>query len=119
MTTQEIANRLAELCKKGEFEAAQKELYADDAISIEPYATPEFEKETKGLDKIFEKGDKFMQMVEAFHSADVSAPIVAGDSFAMVLTMDITMKGQDRMTMKEICVYTTKDGRITAEQFFV
>ncbi len=38
MTTQEIANRLVELCQKGDFETAQKELFAEDAVSIEPHA---------------------------------------------------------------------------------
>jgi hypothetical protein len=119
MTTQEIANRLAELCKKGEFETAQKELYAQDVVSIEPEATPEFEKEVKGLDKIYEKGEKFMSMVEAFHGADTSAPVIAGNSFAFVLTMDMTMKGRDRMKMQELCVYTVKDGKVILEQFFM
>ena len=48
MTTKEVAERLVELCRKGDFESAQSELFADDAISIEPYSTPDFEKETKG-----------------------------------------------------------------------
>ena len=48
MTTQQIASRLAELCRKGEFETAQKELFSNDVVSIEPYATPGFEKEIKG-----------------------------------------------------------------------
>ncbi|SHN43115.1 SnoaL-like domain-containing protein [Chitinophaga sp. CF418] len=119
MTTQEIATRLAELCKKGEFETAQKELYAQDAISIEPEETPEFAKETKGLDKIFEKGNKFMSMVEDVHGIDVSAPLVAGNSFALVLTMDMTMKGQGRMKMQELCVYITKEGKVISEQFYM
>src|SRR5215469_6546820 len=59
MTTAEIANRLVEFCKKGDFEGAQKELFADDAVSIEPYATPAFEKETHGLNAILEKGKKW------------------------------------------------------------
>ncbi len=119
MTTQEIANRLVELCKKGDFEAAQKELYSKDAVSIEPYATPEFEKETKGLDKIFEKGQKFMSMTEAMHGVELSAPLIAGSSFAVVLKMDMTMKGQDRMNMEELCVYEVKDGKIISEQFYM
>ena len=41
MSTQQIAARLAELCRQGEFEAAQKELFAKDAVSIEPRETPE------------------------------------------------------------------------------
>ena len=55
MTTQEIANRLVELCRAGQFETAQKELFATDIVSIEPFASPAFEKETHGLNAIFEK----------------------------------------------------------------
>ena len=42
MNTQQIATRLAELCRQGQFEAAQKELFAEDAVSIEPRATPDW-----------------------------------------------------------------------------
>ena len=70
MTTHEIANRLVELCRNGDFEAAQKELFADDAVSIEPEATPDFQKETKGLQHIIEKGHKFQSMVEAVHAVN-------------------------------------------------
>ena len=34
MTTKEIANRLAELCRNGDFETAQKELFSEDAVSF-------------------------------------------------------------------------------------
>jgi hypothetical protein len=51
MSTQQIAERLVELCRIPDYETAQKELFADDAVSIEPYASPEFEKETKGIPK--------------------------------------------------------------------
>lgn len=117
MTTDQIARRLVELCRAGDFETAQKELFANDAVSIEPYATPEFEKETKGLDAIIEKGHKFNDMVEAMHGGDVTDPIVAGSSFAMVMRMDMTMKGKERMNMSELCVYEVKDGKIISESF--
>jgi hypothetical protein len=117
MTTMEIANRLIELCSKGEFETAQKELFADNAISIEPYASPDFEKETKGLQAIIEKGRKFELMVEAMHRLTASEPMIAGNSIAFVLTMDVTMKGKDRVTWTELCVYVVKDGKIISEQF--
>jgi len=117
--TQEIANRIAELCRKEQYETAQKELFADDAISIEPYSTPDFEKETRGLKGILEKGKKFESMVEKSHSVKVSDPIVAGNSFAFTLRMDVTMKGKGRMDMTELCVYTTKDGKVVSEEFFM
>jgi len=119
MTTKEIASRIVELCRKGDFETAQKELFAKDAISIEPYATPAFEKETKGLDKILEKNEKFESMVEEMHSISVSEPMIAANAFAVTLNMDVTMKEGGRMNMAELCVYEVKEGKITSEQFYM
>lgn len=117
MTTLEIANRLVELCRKSEFETAQKELFAAGTVSIEPFATPEFEKETKGLDAIIKKGHKFASMVGEMHSMNMSEPIVAGNSFAAIMSMDMTMKGKSRMNMSELCVYEVKEGKIISESF--
>lgn len=117
MTINEIAARLVILCRQGQYETAQNELYAKDAISIEPHATPAFEKETKGLDAIIEKGKKWADMVEETHQLEVSEPLIASSSFACTMHMDITMKGQGRMNMTELCLYEVKDGKIVLETF--
>jgi len=119
MTTQQIADRLVELCRQADYETAQKELYGNDAISIEPYATPEFAKETKGLPAILEKGHKFEAMVEKTYATTVSEPLVVGNAITFILGMDITMKGAGRSKMEELCVYQVKDGKIVSEQFFM
>jgi hypothetical protein len=119
MTTVEIANRLVELCQKGDFEGAQKELFADDAVSIEPHGTTDFEKETKGLDAIIEKGKKWSEMVEEYHGMKVSDPLVAENSFGITMSMGVTMKGHGRTDMTELCIYHVKDGKIVSEQFFM
>jgi ketosteroid isomerase-like protein len=119
MTTNKIASRLVELCRKGDFETAQKELFAEDAVSVEPHATPDFEKETKGLEAIKEKGEKWNTMVETTHHVDVSDPVVADSSFACSMRMHVTMKGRGEMDMTELCVYKVKDGKIIEEQFFM
>lgn len=119
MTTTEIANRLVEFCSKGDFEGAQKELYAEDAVSIEPHGTPDFQQETKGLDAIIEKGTKWATMVEQYHGMKVSQPLVGENSFAVTMTLDVTMKERGRMAMTELCVYNVKDGKIVSEQFFM
>jgi predicted ester cyclase len=119
MTTHQIADRLIDLCRKGNFETAQKELYANDVISIEPHTTPDFEKETKGLQAIIEKGHKFESMVEESHALSASEPLVATNSIAFILNMDVTMKGKGRTKMSELCVYEIKDGKIISEQFFM
>ena len=119
MTTQQIADRLVELCRQGEFETAQKELYSDDAVSIEPEAMGGFEKETKGLKAIKDKAKKWEDMVEKTHHVDVSEPIVSDNSFACTMRMHVTMKGRGEMDMTELCVYSTKDGKIVKEEFFM
>lgn len=119
MSTQDIANRLAELCRQGKFQAAQQELFAEDAVSIEPFPTEGFPKETRGLRAIIDKGHKFDSMVEKLHGVSASAPLVAGNAITFTLTLDATMKGRGRVKMEEICVYEVKDGKITSEQFFM
>jgi hypothetical protein len=119
MSTQQVATRLAELCRKGEFEAAQKELFSENAVSIEPEGGANFPKETKGLSAIIEKGHKWSAMVEQVHGCTASTPLVAGNAIAMTLGMDVTMKGRGRTKMEEVCVYEVKDGKIASEQFFM
>ena len=119
MKTEEIANRLVALCREQKWTAAQKELYAADAVSIEPYESPGFAKETKGLPAIIQQAEKWAATVETMHSLKVSDPLVASNAFACTMAMDLTMKGQGRMNMAELCVYEVKDGKIISEQFHV
>ncbi len=118
MTTAAIAKKLVALCRKAKWEDAQKKLYATDAVSLEAEASPSFGKETKGRKAIIAKGKLFTSMIEKVHSLKVSDPIVADDCFACTMSIDMTMKGQERSKMNELCVYTVKDGKIVAEQFF-
>ena len=119
MDTKEIASKLAEYCRRGDWEGAHKELYSKDAVSIEPFETPEYSKETKGIDGIKKKGEKFSDSVEKYHHIDVSSPLIAGNSIAFTLTMDMSIKGKGRMKSPELCVYEVKDEKIVSERFFV
>ena len=116
MTTQEVAGRLVELCRQGQIEAAQKELYADDCISLEPENSPMGN--VTGLPAIIEKSRHFETMIEEVHSTSISDPIVGGNCFSINWLMDVTMKGMGRRAMDEICVYKVKDGKVILEQFF-
>ena len=117
MKTEDIAKRLVALCREQKWEIAQKELFAADAVSVEPFAMPGHEPETKGLPAIVEKGHKFAASTQV-HALKVSDPLVADATFACTMWMDCTMQGQGRMQMSEMCVYEVKDGKITAERFF-
>jgi len=119
LDTTEIARRLIAHCREAKWEAAQRELFAPDAVSIEQHPSPAFEKETKGLEAIVAKGHKFDAMIEKVYSLTVSEPMIAGDAFVCTMAMDVKMKGQERMKMSELCLYQVKNGKIVSEQFFM
>ena len=58
-------------------------------------------------------------MVEEMHSLTVSDPLVASNSFACTMRMDVTMKEGGHMDMTELCVYNVKEDKIVSEEFFV
>ncbi len=119
MSTKDVAKKLKKLCEQGNFEGAQKELFAQDAVSIEPMASEAFAKETHGLDAILKKGKKWEEMVSKNHSMEVSEPMIAGNTFALTMHMDVTMKDGKRSDMTELCVYHVKNGKVISEQFFM
>ncbi|MEO5976513.1 MAG: SnoaL-like domain-containing protein [Chryseolinea sp.] len=119
METNEIASKLAEYCRRGNWEGAHDELYAKDAESIEPYETPGYKKEVKGIEAIREKTEKFGNSVEKVNKIEVSETLMAGNSFAFKLTMDLVIKGKGPMIETELCVYEVKDGKVIREHFFV
>jgi limonene-1,2-epoxide hydrolase len=119
MSTKEIAKKLKKICEQDGFETAQKQLFSKDIVSIEPEAGMGFEKETRGLDAVLQKGKKWQDMVTETHDIEISDPVVAKNSFALTMRMDVTMKQGGRSEMTELCVYQVKDGKITVEEFFM
>lgn len=116
MNTQEIADELVSLLKYGKFEQAQKELFAQEIVSIEPEKAniPDM----KGLDAILQKGEQFRNSVEAWHGITISEPLISGNVIALSLRVDLTFKGQEKSSMDEIVVYQVEAGKIIHEQFF-
>jgi hypothetical protein len=94
MNIESIAKRLAELCRGGQFEQAQKELYASDAASIEPEGLPPGALgNARGLPAIIAKGRQFQAAIEAVHGGSVSEPVVAGNWFSVAYMLEVTFKG--------------------------
>ena len=119
MTTQQVADRFYELAKENKFDTIQNEMYATNAVSIEPPgAAAQGLQNANGLEAIKKKGDDFNNMVEEMHSGYCSEPVVGGSYFSVAMGMDVTMKGVGRINMDEIAVYEVKDGKIVKEQFF-
>lgn len=116
MTTQEIANRLVELSRIGQYDQIYNELFAADAVNIEPEHSNM--QSVKGVDAIRQKGVQFNEMVQAMHNSYVSEPLVAGNHITLTMGIDFTAKDGNRMNMEEVCVYEVKNGKIVKEQFF-
>ncbi|MFK8058216.1 MAG: SnoaL-like domain-containing protein [Saprospiraceae bacterium] len=117
MTTQEVANRLVELCRANKQQQAIEELYHQDIVSVEPEGSPFGT--VKGLAAIAEKGKQFEAMVESFNSSSVSDPIVAENFFSCNMISNVNMRGVPvPVDMDEICVYTVNNGKIVKEEFF-
>jgi hypothetical protein len=117
MTTQEVANRMNELFKENKWNEVQEELFAENAVSIEPPGSQGLQT-VEGLAAIKKKGEDFNNMIEEMHGGWVSEPTVAGNFISFGMGMDVTMKGAGRMKMDEIAVYEVKDGKVVKEQFF-
>lgn len=119
MNTEQVARRLVELCRATDYGRAHEELFAADAVNIEmPGMVDGPMGSASGLDAIKRKGRAFVDMLEAVHASAVSDAVVAGNWFSVAVTMDATMKGRGRVTMREVCVYHVRDGKIDREQFF-
>lgn len=117
MTTQQVANRLVELCRTGQVLQAQEELFADNVTSVSPDMKGGSET-TVGKAENIEKGKQFAAMIQELHSAQISDAVVAGKWASISWSMDVTLAGQGRRQMDEICVYKIADGKIIHEQFF-
>lgn len=119
--TQQVANRLCELCSKGQNLDAIKELYADNARHIEVMAAPGCDRISEGKADVLGKAEKFHKTT-TIHSATVGKPIVNGDQFVVPMGLDCTssegpMAGH-RMQISETALYTVKNGKITEAKFF-
>ena len=114
MTTQEIANKLVEHCRKGSYEECYQELYSPDIVSVENDGT-----QVKGFDGIQKKGKDWNEGIEEFKDSSVGDPVVSGNYFSVPMSMTLKFKGAEQQTdFREICVYQVQDGKIVKEQFF-
>ena len=114
-TIPEIANRLALLCNERKFIEAYTELYADDAVTIDPNYKNE---PLIGLYNLIERENQFLANVE-IHDIKVSGAIFAGSYFSVIFSMHFTIEGQGSKTIEEICVYKVENGKIVSQQFFI
>lgn len=116
MNTNDVATRLVELCRQGQYAQAQEELYGEAVVSWE---APGLDMPpAEGIDAVKAKTQQWAESVVEVHSAQVSDPLVAGNHFTITMENDATFKERGRSQLKEVCVYEVDNGKIVREQFF-
>ncbi|MFM9838542.1 MAG: SnoaL-like domain-containing protein [Cyclobacteriaceae bacterium] len=116
MSIQEVANRLVELCRKGQILEAQEELYGNEITSIEP--THSQVPPVIGKEAVLAKGKHFASTIIERHGGSFGDPIIGGNYFSISCSLDATFKERGRNQINEICVFQVKDGKVISEQFF-
>ena len=118
MSTLEIANKLIDLCRQGRHAECLATMYADHAVSVEAMAMPGTGRESNGLAAIKGKSEWWVSSHE-IHSGSTEGPYVNGNQFMLHFDMDVTEKASGKRTqMREIGLYTVKDGKVVQEVFF-
>lgn len=114
-TTADVARSFTALMREGDDAGAQARFWSDDLVSREatdgPMAT------LRGRAAVLGKHAWWAENFEV-HGGSVEGPWVHGDQFAVRFTLDATQKGGARSQMREIALYTVRDGRIVEERFF-
>lgn len=114
MTVQEVANKLVEINRSGNWMPGY-DLYSDDAISIErPFGGEETR--LQGKEAIL-KMAKEWDAQNNVTSEEVSDPVVADTCFAV--TFHMTMKDEEgnEQKMSELGIYHVQDGKIIQAEF--
>jgi hypothetical protein len=117
MNTEEVATKLVEHCRKGEWMKAVDNLYAKDIVSVEAHEMGSMPAEMRGIDQVRGKTEWWEKNMEV-HSAKVAGPFVARDTFVVQFDIDVTDKAsKKRMQMSEVGIYKVEDGKVTREEF--
>src|SRR4030095_16558521 len=95
LTTEEVAARFHELAQQEKWFEIQDELFAENVRSIEP-PTSQGLPNAEGKAAVRRKGESIVSQVEAVHSAATTAPVVAGNFFAVGRELDISVRGVGR-----------------------
>lgn len=119
MSALEVGQQLVRLCQEGRGMEAIETLYADDIVSIEAQDMEGMPARMEGLEAIKGKNRWWYENHEV-HAMLASGPFCGHDQsqFAVLFELDTTAKGTgERSQMKEVGLYTVRDGKVAQEAF--
>ncbi len=116
MHIQRIAHRLTELLRDKKFMEAQKELYHENILSVEPDGHPA--PRTNGKAQLLEKEILFLKGIQEWREFEISEPLIAKDYFSLRMYTNVILKNGQNVKIDEIVVYEVIDGKIIGEHYF-
>jgi hypothetical protein len=117
MNTEEVAKKLVDYCRKGDWMKAIDDLYSKEIVSVEAREMENMPAEMRGIDQVRGKTEWWEKNMEV-HSAKMTGPFVARDTFVVQFDVDVTEKAsKKRMQMSEVGIYKVKDGKVAREEF--
>lgn len=118
VNTSELANQFVTMCKQGRNFDVMQQLYDDSIVSVEATRRKTGSFETAGKPAVIQKSVEWAAAHE-IHGSSVDGPFLLGDRFAVVFAFEVTPKATgQRVSVREVAVYTGKGGLITREEFF-
>jgi len=114
MTNLERAQQLYNQVGQGQILEAFEKNYADNVVMEEPNGI----RKGKAINREYE--EQFVNSVEEFHGMDIKA-ISEDVNTAKVfieISMDVTFKGGNRVTMEQVAVQQWENGQIIHERFY-
>lgn len=118
MTTEQVAQRYYELIQQNQYEQIQNELYAPNAVSIEPVNDSNLPLVVEGIEALRQKEGLFFTQIDEMFGGKMSEIIVSNFFFSHMTEMDVKMKGKERKIKGQIGVFEVRNGKIVKEQFF-
>lgn len=97
----------------GDILGAFEKYYADDVVMQENAGEPR-----RGKDANRKHEEEFVNSMEEFHGAEITATAVNGDVAFTEWVMDVTFKGGGRTKMQQVAVRRWKDGQVVFERFY-
>jgi ketosteroid isomerase-like protein len=115
MDTREVAADYAAMVAAGQMDQAAIKYWADDIVTEE--AMPGEMSRTEGREAGLAKA-KWWYENHDIHSFRSEGPFVNGDTFLLVMEIDVTPKGGERMQMREVVGYQVADGKVVEERYY-
>lgn len=117
MAVAQIAQDLADLCRKGHFMEAIEKHYGTNVVSVEPVDFPGMPAEMSGIEAVKGK-NRWWSENHDVHDIRVDGPFVGDKQFALRFYMDVSPKSGGRVQMTEMALYTVENDKIVKEEFY-